>query len=232
MHSTLQIAVVGAGRLGSALTGALPSPDRRVTGPHGRGYAGDGDDVVLLCVPDGEIAAAAACIRPGPLVGHCSGATGLELLVGHHGFSLHPLMTVTARGASFAGAAAAVDGTTPEALATATALAESLGMVAIRIAADRRPLYHAAASAASNFLVTLEVIAARLASGAGLERDHLLPLVRATVENWARDGAAALTGPAARRDELTLERQRDAVRAYAADVLPLWDALVDATRTL
>ena len=55
------IAIVGNGRLGRALASAL-----RASGPHGRGYAGAGADVVLLCVPDAEIAAAAAAIAPGP----------------------------------------------------------------------------------------------------------------------------------------------------------------------
>jgi hypothetical protein len=59
------IAIVGGGRLGRALTGAL-----RANGPFGRGHDGAGADVVLLCVPDGEIANAAAAIAPGPLVGH------------------------------------------------------------------------------------------------------------------------------------------------------------------
>ena len=84
------IAIVGGGRLGRALTGAL-----RATGPFGRGHDGAGADVVLLCVPDGEISAAAAAIAPGPIVGHCSGATGLDVLAPHEAFSLHPLMTVT-----------------------------------------------------------------------------------------------------------------------------------------
>jgi predicted short-subunit dehydrogenase-like oxidoreductase (DUF2520 family) len=85
---------------------------------------------------------------------------------------------------------------------------------------------------ASNFLVTLEVTAERLATGAGLERRHLVPLVKATVDNWAAQGAAALTGPVARRDDVTVERQRAAIQERAAEALPLFDALVEATRAL
>ena len=88
-----RIAVVGAGRLGTALCRALPQAGR----PLRRGEAPQAD-VVLLCVPDAEIAAAARAVAPGPLVGHCSGATTLEplLAAGHEAFSLHPLMTVPA----------------------------------------------------------------------------------------------------------------------------------------
>ena len=42
----------------------------------------------------------------------------------------------------------------------------------------------------------------------GVERDKLVPLVRATVDNWARDGRAALTGPIARGDVGTVARHR------------------------
>jgi predicted short-subunit dehydrogenase-like oxidoreductase (DUF2520 family) len=57
--------------------------------------------------------------------------------------------------------------------------------------------------------------------------------VRAAVENWVRLGAAdALTGPVARGDDGTVERQREAVEERAPDLLPLFDAMVEATREL
>ena len=48
-------AVVGGGRLGTALTGALRAAGVPVDGPLGRGATAEGADVVLLCVPDAEI---------------------------------------------------------------------------------------------------------------------------------------------------------------------------------
>ncbi|HUJ34236.1 MAG TPA: pantoate--beta-alanine ligase [Solirubrobacteraceae bacterium] len=197
----------------------------------GRGADGRGADAVLLCVPDAEIAPAASHVAPGPLLGHCSGATGLGELTPHEGFSLHPLMTVTAEGAEFAGAGAAIAGTTPRALAFAAELAEALGMQAVEVAEPDRGAYHAAASIASNFLVTLEAAAGRVAAAAGVQREQLVPLVRATVDNWARLGPErALTGPVARGDEVTIVRQRAAVEDVAPDLTPLFDELVSATR--
>ena len=226
-------AIVGAGRLGNALAQALTAAGCRVDGPLGRGADGAGADVVLLCVPDGEIAAAVAAVAPGPLVGHCSGALGLETLGGREGFSLHPLMTVTRAGADFAGAGAAVDGTTERAVAAATGLAEAVGMRPIRIAPEDRAAYHAAASMASNFLVTLQAAAERLAATAGADRDVLVPLVRATVENWAALGPErSLTGPVARGDDATVARQRAALAERTPELLGLFDALVEATREL
>jgi predicted short-subunit dehydrogenase-like oxidoreductase (DUF2520 family) len=216
------VAVVGAGRLGTLLARSLRAAEIEVLGP-------------LLCVPDDEIAVAAALVPPGPLIGHCSGATSLDVLAPHERFSLHPLMTVT-RGddpARVHGAGAAIAGSTPRALAAAGALAHQLGLEPVEIADQDRAAYHAAASMASNFLVTLEAAAEQLLSTAGADRELLVPLVRATVENWARLGPTrALTGPVARGDEGTVARQREAVGQRTPELLPLFDALVDATRAL
>jgi predicted short-subunit dehydrogenase-like oxidoreductase (DUF2520 family) len=85
---------------------------------------------------------------------------------------------------------------------------------------------------ASNYLVALEDAAERLMATTGAARDLLIPLVRATVDNWARDGARALTGPIARGDEATVERQRAAVEERTPELLELWDALAGSTREL
>jgi predicted short-subunit dehydrogenase-like oxidoreductase (DUF2520 family) len=238
-----RVAIVGQGRLGSALAAALKAAGCDVVGPFGRGFNGHCCDehrcdehlagAVLLCVPDAQIEAAASLIVPGPLVGHCSGATTLAPLAPHEAFSLHPLMTVPPEGARFSGAGAAIAGSTARATALAADLAAVLGMRAVVVADEDRAAYHAAASIASNLLVTLEAAAERIAVSAGVTRELLLPLVRAAVENWATlGGQRALTGPVARGDEATVARQRTAVADRAPDLLPMFDALVEATRTL
>jgi predicted short-subunit dehydrogenase-like oxidoreductase (DUF2520 family) len=234
MQDMGQGAVVGPGRLGHALVRALDG----VAGPFGRGFDGcrpDGShyDVVILAVPDGEIARAAAAVAIGPLVGHCAGAVGLDVLAPHEGFGLHPLMTVTMAGAQFAGAGAAVAGTTARALAVAEHLAHRLGLRAVEIADADRGAYHAAASIASNFLVTLEDAAETVLQTAGAGRSLLVPLVRAALENWAAlGGPDALTGPIARGDEATVARQREAVAERTPELLALFDVLADRTRAL
>jgi predicted short-subunit dehydrogenase-like oxidoreductase (DUF2520 family) len=140
---------------------------------------------------------------------------------------MHPLMTVTGPEASFDGAGAAIAGATERAKAFARELALRLGMHPVEIADEDRAAYHAAASIASNFLVTLETAAETVL---GHDRDLLIPLVRATVENWAAMGAGALTGPIARGDEETVAKQRAAVVERAPELLALFDALADATR--
>jgi len=189
--------------------------------------------MVVLCVPDDAIAAAAGAVTaPGVLLGHCSGASRLDVLGDHEGFSLHPLMTVTRDGADFRGVTAAVAGRTPRALAAATALAGLLGLRAVQVAESDRAAYHAAAAIASNFLITLQDAAAELIATAGLDRGVLMPLARAALDNWGKVGPAALTGPVARGDTRTVDLHRDTVTERTPDLLGLFDALVAATERL
>jgi predicted short-subunit dehydrogenase-like oxidoreductase (DUF2520 family) len=228
--------VIGAGRLGGLLVRTLSAVDQRVDGPLRRGEVPDPRaDLVLLCVPDGELAVAADAVPAGPLLGHCSGATGLSVLGHRPAFSLHPLMTVAhgARPDVLHGAGAAIDGSTPEAIGVAAALATRLGLVPVRIAPEDRVAYHAAASVAANYLITVEAAAEAIGATAGLPRAALVPLVRAAVENWAAAGPRrALTGPVARGDEATVARQRAAVAQRTPELLELFDALTVATRAL
>jgi predicted short-subunit dehydrogenase-like oxidoreductase (DUF2520 family) len=211
-----------------------------VDGPLGRGERPERCDAVVLCVPDAEIVAAAeAMTAAAPLIGHTSGATPLSALAhaGVPAFGLHPLQSFAHPGVAFEGAGAAVAGTTPEALDFATALAQRLGMRPFEIDDDGRAAYHAAASVASNFLVTLQAAAEAIAAGAGLEREEarelLMPLVRQTVANVAELGPeVALTGPVARGDETTVEAQRAAVEEAAPQFLDLFDEMVLQTRAL
>jgi predicted short-subunit dehydrogenase-like oxidoreductase (DUF2520 family) len=226
-----RLTIVGRGRVGNALTRAFTDAGIEVEGPLGRDEQATAD-VVLLCVPDAEIANAAAAVGA-RLVGHVSGATPLDAV----DFGLHPLQTVTGADTSFEGCGCAIAGSSPEALELAKALAVAARMQPFEIDDSARAAYHAAASIASNFVVTLEWMAERVAAAAGIDaedaRRMLAPLVRQTVDNWAELGPAdALTGPIARGDDLTVQRQRAAVADVAPDLLPAFDALVNATRSL
>ena len=242
-----RVGVVGAGRLGTALAAALREAGVGVEGPAGRGEIPRGCDAIVLCVPDAESPAAAATVAgAAPLTGHTSGATRLSALepAGGAAFGLHPLQTFPERAAAasgaldaFAGAGCAVAGSSPEALDFARRLARALGMTAFEIDDEGRAAYHAAASVASNFTVTLLAAAERIAAGAGLSpveaRELLAPLVRRTVESVAELGPEpALTGPVTRGDDATVEAQRRAIEDAAPELLDLFDELVRHTRAL
>jgi predicted short-subunit dehydrogenase-like oxidoreductase (DUF2520 family) len=233
-----RVSVVGRGRLGTAIAGALRAAGIHVAGPSARDEPVAPAEAVLLCVPDAEIAHAATAARASaPLLGHTSGATPLSELGTGAGFGLHPLQTFTGSEPPerFRGAGCAVAGTDSAALAAAEGLAHALGMNPF--GDSDRAAYHAAASIASNFLVSLQAAAEDAAGAAGIPpaeaRSLLAPLVRSTVENWAASGpAVALTGPVARGDEATVERQRAALAAGAPHLVQLFDVLAEHTRAL
>jgi len=230
------VAVIGAGRLGGVLARALRAAGLDVHGPLRRGDGIPEVGIALLCVPDAAIADAALVAKPrARFVGHVSGATPLNGI----DFSIHPLQTFTGEETPnvFHGIGCAIDARSHEALTIATSLAELLGARVFRVDDAHRAEYHAAASFASNFVLTVLDAAEQLAASAGIDgddaRDLLAPLVRRTVDNWQRNGStASLTGPIARGDEATVARQRGAVDDTDPELTPLFDKLALATRSI
>jgi predicted short-subunit dehydrogenase-like oxidoreductase (DUF2520 family) len=239
------LAIVGAGRVGGSLDAAARRAHLTAE-LAGRDRALDAcrtAEAALLCVPDEAIAGAASriaeAVPPLRLVGHTSGATGLEALAtarerGAETFSLHPLQTVPRPDTDLSSAPCAVSGSGPEAERFATELAERLGMNPFRVPEDRRASYHAAACIASNFLVALEESAAELLAAAGIDdpRELLAPLVTRTAANWARDGAAALTGPIARGDDAVVSRHLDALIETAPELVQFYEVLAERTHAV
>ncbi|HLE58797.1 MAG TPA: DUF2520 domain-containing protein, partial [Candidatus Limnocylindria bacterium] len=114
---------------------------------------------------------------------------------------------------------------TGEAAAAANWLAETLGLRPFPLADADKPLYHAGAAMASNFLVTLYRAAARLLEETDAPPEALVPLMTRTIEN-----GFALTGPIARGDWSTVEAHLGALEERAPDLVPLYRALTEATR--
>ncbi len=160
-------------------------------------------------------------------IAHVSGATPLAALDPHERrFSLHPLQTFTrARGPEqLDGAWAAVTGETDEARTLGFELARALGLAPFELADEARPLYHAGAAIASNYLVTLHRVASELLTAAGAPPEALEPLMRRTIENGFE-----LTGPIERGDWETVDAHRAAIRNVRPDLEPLYDVLAEAT---
>jgi predicted short-subunit dehydrogenase-like oxidoreductase (DUF2520 family) len=212
------VKVIGSGRVGSAVAARLS--ERAIS-------AREPAELVLLCVPDEAIADVARTIELGPWLAHVSGATPLAALDPHRRrFGLHPLQTFTrARGAEqLDGAWAAVTSESDEARRVGLWLAEALGLRPFDLADDARPLYHAGAAIASNYLVTLHEVAAELFGAAGAPPEALVPLMRRTIDNGFE-----LTGPIERGDWATVEAHRRAIRAARPELEPLYDILAEAT---
>jgi len=212
------VSVIGSGRVGSAVAARLRERGVAVV---------DVGGLVLICVPDDAIAEVAAGVAPGPWVAHVSGATSLAALEPHsRRFSLHPLQTFTrARGPEqLDGAWGAVTAETNEAREAGFWLAETLGLKPFGLDDSARPLYHAGAAIASNYLVTLHAVASDLFRAAGAPPEALVPLMQRTIENGFE-----LTGPIERGDWETVEAHRRAIRAARPELEPLYDVLAEAT---
>lgn len=230
------IAVIGDGRLGGVLTTALRASGLTVYGPLRRDDEIPTADIALLCVPDSAIPEAASAARPhATRIGHVSGATPLD----HVDFSIHPLQTFTGSESPdiFHGIGAAIAGRAPADMNIAEQLARTLGARPFEVDDAHRADYHAAASFASNFVLTVLDAAEQLAASAGIKddeaRDLLAPLIRRTVDNWQSSGAtASLTGPIARGDDATVARQRAAIDDARPELTSLFDELATATRAI
>ena len=243
----MDVAIVGAGRVGTAVGVLLLAAGHTVTAVSGRdatrirvaeflpgvpvvdpALAVTGATVVVVAVPDDELASVTAEIAPrcrrGTWVAHCSGALGLDVLeaaraAGARRLAVHPLQTfpdVRRAIEELPGCAAAVTADDEEGYAVGEAIARDLGARPFRLADDARPLYHAAAVLASNDLVALSGLAARAFEVAGVPDPAaaMLPLQRATVDNVGRLGPApALTGPIVRGDAGTVDRNLAALSA-------------------
>ncbi|HET7685593.1 MAG TPA: DUF2520 domain-containing protein [Candidatus Limnocylindria bacterium] len=222
-----RVHLIGAGRAGSAVAARLRERGLTVT------VARDPDpgaELVILAVPDARIGEVAQRVPIGPWVAHLSGATSVAALAPHdpdRRFVVHPLQTLTRdRGPEqLDGAWGALTFETDAAQAAARRLAELLGLRPFVLADADKPIYHAGAAVASNFLVTLERVAARLVAEAGVPAEALVPLMTRTIENGFQ-----LTGPIARGDWTTVESHLAALEERAPDLVPLYRALAEATR--
>jgi predicted short-subunit dehydrogenase-like oxidoreductase (DUF2520 family) len=219
------VRVVGTGRAGSAIAGRLR--ERGVQVAAGREALADAE-LVILAVPDAVIGEVARQVPIGPWVAHVSGATPLAALDPHvQRFSVHPLQTLTReRGPEqLDGAWCAITAETDAARERAMWLAQTLGLRPFPLSDADKPLYHAGAAIASNFLVTLQRAASRLMVESGVPPEALLPLMERTMTNGFE-----LTGPIARGDWSTVEAHLDALEARAPDLVQLYRALAEATR--
>jgi len=206
-------------------------------------------NLYVLSVPDTvlegaahELAEALSATRspsrrePRIAVMHTSGATSTSVLApcadqGCRTLSFHPLQTFSDPSTGvdrFRGAACAVTpgpGEDPEeAWRLGERIARAVGGVAFRLSEEHRVIYHAAATMASNYVVTLAHVAEDLLCAAGFPPEQalpaLLPLVRGAVDNLDRQGpVAALTGPLSRGDAGTVASHLSALGSPVASTL-------------
>lgn len=203
-----------------------------------------GQDLLLIAVPDAELAAAAAQLahRPQAAVAlHTAGSRGAGVLapLRHAGAAtgtLHPLKAFPhplpdprqAHGVFFG-----LDGE-PPAVRLARRIVAAWGGVSGEVPEAARPIYHLAATLAAGGVATLLGTAVALAEGSGLPREvarGYLELARGTVAAAiaASPAPPPITGPLPRGDLPTFAMLVSALRETAPAQVPLVLALAGET---
>lgn len=155
---------------------------------------------------------------------HCSGAISAEEAfadirdrVGGIG-TMHPLRAIADGRAAMRDLAGTVFGVEGDerGRAVAEGLVESMDGRTLALRSEQMAAYHAAAAVASNYVVALLDVAARLLESDGIPGDvavrALAPLAAGAVANVAERGVTeGLTGPIRRGDHATVGRHLDAI---------------------
>lgn len=237
------IAIVGAGRLGSVLGEQLTRAGYRIleviardnprslakarrlarklkTQARGTRRSQLSADLIWFCVPDAQIARAAAELShhdwKGRIAIHSSGVLPSDELQrlrdkGARIASVHPLMTFIAQSSpDLAGVPFAVEGD-QEAIAAVARIVSDLGGEVFRIHKRDKIAYHAFATMACPLLIALLASSEKVAELARMSqvqaRQRMLPILRETVANYEKFGAAkSFTGPFVRGDLETIKR--------------------------
>ena len=195
--------------------------------------------IVFLTVPDDAIGALCKEIadgegwRAGQGVVHCSGALPSDVLqpardAGALAASFHPLQAFASLDAALThmpGSTFALEGD-DELVAQLEVFVDLLNGTPLRLRAEEKTVYHAAAAIASNYTVTLAALASNLLVRRGIAPDantalyYLMPLLKGTVDNLDALGLpAALTGPLVRGDTGTVAHHLAALEECCASEL-------------
>ncbi|HXF13396.1 MAG TPA: DUF2520 domain-containing protein [Terriglobales bacterium] len=214
------IAIVGGGRLGTALAkrlseaGYSPKTLTRKSVRFGQSDA----QVLWLCVPDAKIARAAVTFSQShakaKFAFHSSGVLSSDALsslrdAGARVASVHPLMTfVKGSVPELTGVPFAIEGD-PSAVRVARGIVRNLGGRVVAIKKRDKVAYHAFATMICPLLVSLLAASEKAATLAGISasdsRNRMLPIIRQTLHNYEKLGPArAFSGPIVRGDVETI----------------------------
>lgn len=152
-------------------------------------------------------------------------------------FALHPNGSYTGESAIVQRTLWSLSSDDPEVRTAAASLLDRLEPRFTTISEEHRALYHAAASVAANYSVTLFAVATELFIRAGLNQTDASTVVanymRESIERSEVMGERrALTGPIARGDEEVVRLQMEAIRRDAPEVLKLVQELAMHTSLL
>jgi predicted short-subunit dehydrogenase-like oxidoreductase (DUF2520 family) len=258
---TAQLAIVGTGRLAHALLRTIQN--QRVALLSSRSVTSSAKfffqapplpleriaelpfDTLWLAVSDSAITPVSQLLAglrqrwDGITVIHSSGAQSVEILEplagrGATPMVLHPNASLTGLQKIPEGITWRIEPGNETARRVAERLLEGISPRFVTVPAALLPLYHAAASLASNLSMTLHAVATELYHAAGLPPDA----ARQTVTRFLQESAErmelatlteALTGPIARGDLEVVRRQLQGVKSAMPEMFALFQQLCRAT---
>ena len=254
----LRLIIVGPGRAGMSVGLAARRAGHEVVGVLGRSDVADRAaaldaqelgwgvdlptaDLLIIAVSDDAIGPVSEALAPFagavPSSIHLSGLTSIEALIaletaGLNVGGFHPLQTMPnpeAGSRSLSGAAIGITAL-PPLQGILEELAVSIGAKPFSLDDSQRPLYHAGAACAANYVLAALGIAEQIFSAAGVPFSTARPLVTEIITNAFDLGPAlAMTGPIARGDVGTVAAQVDAVEAIDHDLAEAFKALSRVT---
>jgi predicted short-subunit dehydrogenase-like oxidoreductase (DUF2520 family) len=199
-------------------------------------------DCILITTPDDNIFNACREIADSQLIKekfvfHMSGACGLDLLdsakkAGAAVASIHPLQSFSSIETAINNIPGSYFGitATKKVQKQAQTIVHDLNGIPVFISPAQKPLYHAAACLASNYLVSLLNVVESIYESIGISKADAqmayLPLVYGTLHNIKTSGSIhALTGPIARGDAGTIEKHLAAISKSQPQYSSLYSAL-------
>ena len=249
----LNLAIVGKGRIGTALAKALKHSKHFRVVAHVAGRSQNfralakngGPDVLLVACKDdaleATVKAAVAGLTELKLIAHFAGSRGpgiLPKIKGVARMALHPIQTFAVGDPDlFVGASFMLSTRDRYAEDFAKRLVKELGgSQIIELREEQLPLYHALTVFSSNTLVltgvAIEDLTKRLGLKAAVMKKALTPLMRQTLRNlMTQEASRVLTGPIARGDENTIAIHLKALRAASPEARDLYSAYLKFARS-
>ena len=245
----MNIVVIGAGRVGSALSLAFRKAGHNLVKIISRteskasalasefncAYAGNpyidiAADIIIISVNDDSLTDVINNLDfiGQPVIAHTAGSIAMDIFHGKipdHGV-FYPLQTFTkGRDYEFDGIPLFIEGSNKKSLDTLNSLALSISNKVYDIDSSRRKYLHLAAVFSCNFVNHMYAAGKEISKLAETDFEVLLPLMQETLDKAASMGPErSQTGPAIRNDKKTIEKHLDLL-SFSHDLQEIYSLL-------
>ncbi|MEZ0536296.1 Rossmann-like and DUF2520 domain-containing protein [Caldicellulosiruptoraceae bacterium PP1] len=174
-------------------------------------------DIIILSISDSAIESFSSELDKfnisNKIVGHLSGVYSHDIIKCNckGKFSLHPIQTMIGEKSDFDKLSQCYFSLEGDlyGIEAARQILSKIGNRYIELNKENKPIYHAAACIASNYLVGLLYNSYKLYESIGITNEDILNIIKslstATLNNFIQNPKNALTGPLAREDYKTLQ---------------------------